>query len=117
MMDPPLAPTAAAAPAAPLPGADAFERLLTAIDTQSQEAWLKADAELQQLGDQAIPLLQQRLKDSRTLVREFASNYLAQMGPNAAPAISELRQLADDESAQVQLNVATVLTFVDDHLP
>ncbi len=88
----------------------AFTNLLAAAEKDDPEAWSAAEQELQALGAAIVPALIPALEGDAPLPREMAVMFLAQLGPEAAPAATALEALLTDPSPFVQVNVAALLT-------
>ena len=79
------------------------------------ESWTKLEGELHELGLAAVPLLTERLADSRSVARELAAMFLAQLGPEASPAADGLLKLLDDDSTFARVNAAAALSTFEGH--
>lgn len=88
----------------------AFANLLAAAEKDDPVAWSAAEQELQALGAAIVPALIPALEGDAPLPREMAVMFLAQLGPEAAPAATALEGLLTDPSPFVQVNVAALLT-------
>jgi len=94
---------------------DAFASLVKAAESGDAEAWTKAEDELHELGLAAVPALAERLSDQNGIARELAAMFLAQLGPDAAPAADGLLKLLDDESTFARVNAAAAISTFDGH--
>jgi hypothetical protein len=93
----------------------AFAKLLEAArGTSNGEQWQVAEAELQQLGTAALGTYLAHLHDEDQMVRELASMFLAQLGPEAESAAPILAGSLKDSSLFVRANVASVLSTIPD---
>lgn len=121
----PVAPDLQPVPAsnAPAPVAEstaaekAFRRLVEAAQNDQADQWLQAEAELRALGSAIVPVLTPILDNEEGLAREMAVMFLAQIGPEAAPAASALERLLNDPSPLLQVNAAALLTTFDQPSP
>lgn len=95
----------------------AFRRLLQAAESGRPDDWVTAEAELQQLGSAVLPTLIPPLSGSDPLAREMAVMFLAQLGPDAAPAAVALEGVLSDPSPFVQVNAAALLTTLESPPP
>lgn len=93
---------------------DAFQRLLVAAENNRPDDWVAAEEQLKNLGAAIVPALIPALEGDQSLAREMAVMFLAQLGPDAAPAAGALAKLLDDPSPFVQVNAASVLTTLED---
>lgn len=89
---------------------EAFARLIQAAEAGDPSGWRTAEEDLQQLGALALPALVPALKSAEPLHRELAVTFLAQLGPEAAPASDELAALLLDESPIIRVNAAAALS-------
>ena len=91
-------------------GAEAFAAIIVAAQNNDGDAWAKAEARLQELGVQATAALAARLDDENPVARELAAMFLAQIGPDTAPAADGLVKLLQDESTFARVNAAAALS-------
>lgn len=96
-------------------GAEAFAAIVVAAQNNDGDAWAKAEARLQELGAQATAALAARLGDENPVARELAAMFLAQIGPDAAPAADGLVKLLQDESTFARVNAAAALSTFEGH--
>lgn len=89
----------------------AFETMTA--DGVSQEDLETSTVKLLGLGEAAIPVLAKGLQAEDALEREMAATILAQFGPDAAGAKTELIAALKDESNFVRANAATALAQMD----
>lgn len=99
----------------PSPVELAFEKLLAAAESGQPDDWAAAERELQTAGVLAVPVLVRHLEDENAQARELAVMFLAQIGPEAAPAAPALVKLLVDPSELVQVNAAATLVMIGDH--
>ena len=92
-----------------------FATIVRAAETSDADAWTNAEGQLQALGLAVIPALSERLGDSNPVARELAAMFLAQLGPDAAPAADGLLKLLDDESTFARVNAAAALSTFEGH--
>lgn len=92
----------------------AFRRLLAAAQGDRPDDWTAAEAELKELGSEIVPALIPFLADDQPLARELAVMFLAQVGPDAAPARDSLIPLLTDPSPFIRVNAASLLTTFED---
>lgn len=92
----------------------AFEKLVNPTD--SIEEWEKANQELLEFGQEAIPLLADKLKNGNEIERETAASAIVALGSDAKAALPELRLALKDVLPFVQVNAAVALIqFPDEH--
>lgn len=92
-----------------------FAAIVRAAESSDAEAWTKAEGQLHALGLAAIPALSERLGDANPVARELAAMFLAQLGPDAAPAAAGLLKLLDDDSTFARVNAAAALSTFEGH--
>lgn len=85
----------------------AFEKLVSPTD--SIEEWEKANQALLDFGQDAIPLLADKLKNGDEIERETAASAIVSLGDAAKAAIPELRVALHDTLPFVQVNAAVAL--------
>jgi len=95
----------------------AFARLVKAAEEGDPRGWEAANQELQQLGAAAMPVLIPALHSDKSLWREMAVTFLAQLGPEAAPAADDLAALLLDASPIIRVNAAAALSALEQPLP
>ncbi len=93
----------------------AFAAIVRAAESGDAEAWTKAEGQLHNFGLAAVPVLTERLDDSNPMARELAAMFLAQLGPDAAPAAAGLLRLLEDDSAFARVNAAAALSTFEGH--
>lgn len=94
---------------------EVFAAIIQAAEAGDAEAWTKSEGELHDLGLAALPALSERLGDANGVARELAAMFLAQLGPDAAPAADGLLKLLDDPSTFARVNAAAALSTFDGH--
>lgn len=91
----------------------AFAELLQAARGGSTpDQWQVAEQKLTQLGTTALGIYVRHLKDDDLMVRELASMFLAQLGPEAESSAPEIVSSLQDHSLFVRANVASVLSSI-----
>ena len=93
----------------------AFAAIVRAAESGDADAWTKAEVQLHNFGLAAVPVLTERLDDTNPVARELAAMFLAQLGPDAAPAAEGLLRLLDDDSAFARVNAAAALSTFEGH--
>lgn len=92
----------------------AFERLVKAAETGDAEGWASGSGTSHAQFRSRSGLV--CTADGREHGRaELAAMFLAQLGPDAAPAAKGLVKLLDDESAFARVNAAAALSTFDGH--
>ena len=94
---------------------EVFATIVRAAESSDADAWTKAEGQLHALGLAAIPALSDRLGDANPVARELAAMFLAQLGPDAAPAAEGLLRLLDDQSTFARVNAAAALSTFEGH--
>lgn len=85
----------------------AFDKIVSPTD--SIEEWEKANQILLEFGQDAIPLLADKLKNGDEIERETAASAIVSLGADAKAAIPELRHALKDTLPFVQVNAAVAL--------
>ena len=96
---------------------EVFAKLVKAAEDGDPGGWEAANQELQRLAAEAVPALIPELRSSEPLRREMAVTFLAQLGPDAAPAADDLAALLDDASPIIRVNAAAALSALEAPFP
>lgn len=119
----PTTPNASEHPALPVQptsgtaGRQAFARLMTAVKENDPHGWKVAEQALAELGTAALPAFIAGADDADPLTREFATMFLAQLGPQAEPALETLLRLLGDNHPMIVANAAAALSTFESPPP